>query len=242
MASYSSNGVSWYLSLPVQHKEYLGAIHHWQNVKIGFEEKTVWLKDLTAVQIDSIKLKTIPYKELYYASGSQLFLQGSLLPARTIPALLWTPVERGLAIQLPPFNHNYFGINNKIEIRLCHCSAEKEAFALLVNSSTLQSYVEGAAAIRLNLLSWVIVDDSTALVFGVPLLPLPGEVYWRSGNFLFPAGCNLELPLLAETLQNLINPEKDQWIIWNREGTYWCIDKKNIKPLSIGSFRLTQRI
>jgi hypothetical protein len=35
-----------------------------------------------------------------------------------MPNLLWTPIERALSIDLPSFNHNFFGINQSVDIKL----------------------------------------------------------------------------------------------------------------------------
>ncbi len=228
------------MSLPLQHKEYLGSVRHWSNLKIGYEGETVWIKDLTPAQADSLQIKVIPYKELYYSAGPKLFPKDSLLPARTIPSLVWTPIERGLLVELPALNHNYFGLNEKVAMRLHRTEEEKDAYACFVRLEALESYIETAPANRLANITWVLVDEGYALLLGTPLLPVQGDVYWREGDFLLPAGYAFELPLLAEILRQLINPQNDHWIIWSKEGHYWKLPKDEVEPLSIGSFRASK--
>ena len=237
MAVHSANGVTVYLAVPAAHKDDLGAIRHWDNLKIAFEAETVWLKELTPAQAESIEVKSLPYKTLYYAAGPQLFLQGSLLPDRAVPSVLWSPIERGLPVTLPAGNHNFFGVREKAAVSLARSDDEREPFALAVSLKALRTYVEGAPSIRLKHLRWVLVDETEAVVLGAPLLPLQGEAFWRAKDFLFPAGYALERPLLMETLQQLLNPQGEDWNIWNREGSYWKLPKETTKPLSIASVR-----
>ena len=239
MALDPSNGVTYFLRIAAEHRDYLGAIQHWNNLKMAVEEGMIWVKDLTQKQVDAVEVKSIPYKELYYAVGQQLFPLQSLLPYRNIPSLLWTPVERGLPVQLPAFNHNYFGIHDKIVVRLIPSDQEEEAAALLVTVDDLKTYIETAPAVRLQGLHWALVGDDKAIILGAPLLPLKGDAFWCSHDFLLPAGYCFELYALAGTINGLVNPERKDWIVWGREGTYWKLDKQLLKPLSIGSFRVS---
>lgn len=237
MAVHSANGVTYYLSLPVTHKNHLGAIRHWDNLKVGFEGDTVWVKDFSPFQFDSLEVKTLPHKTLYYSNGHRLFLHGSLLPDQALPNVLWSPIERGLPASLPAFNHNFFGLNEKAAARLVSTDDEKEAFALKVNLATLRAYIESAPAIRLEPLRWVMIDETEAFVLGGPLLPLQGEAFWNEDDFLFPAGHALELPLLSDALKQILNPDEEDWIIWKEDGHYWKLPKEALQPLSIASVR-----
>ncbi len=238
MALDPAGHVSYFMCVPIAHRDYLGSIRHWHNLKTAVEEQLVWIKDLTAQQIDSIEVKSIPYRQLYWAAGSQLFLQGSLLPARHLPVLLWSPIERGLPVTLPAFNHNFFGISGKAAFPVVASDRECAAYAMLTDQRLLGQYLETAPAIRVKGLRWVLTDDK-ALVIGTPLLPLKGSVYWRRNDFLIPAGYAPELDVLMETVGNMLNPEQACWIVWTPESEYWKVDKTLLKPLSAGSFRLS---
>lgn len=240
MAIHSANGVVHFLSLPVVHKELLGAIRHWENIEIGFEGETVWVRGLTTAQLSSLEIKTIPRKELYYSSGPNLFKQGSLLPDRTIPFLRWLSLDRGLPVELPSPNHNYFGLSSKIDIRLLPAQKEREAVGLLVDIAVLKQYIETASAVRLKNLVWVIVNGSQAFIMGSPILPVAGKAYWQENDFFLTAGFAFEYPLLTDTLQQAINPQQRNWIVWTEEGTYFEIAKEAVRPLTIYSCRKSE--
>jgi hypothetical protein len=239
MAIDTAGSLTYYLSLAVEHKDYLGAIRHWENLKLAFGDDLVWVKDLTSVQADSTEVKSIPFKELYYASGPKLFRKGSLLPERNLPSLLWTPITRALPVTLPALNHNYFGVDGKVPVRLVRSEKETESFALKVGLETLAAYVHTAPAIRLGGLQWTIIGETEALITGTPLLPLQGSAFWRRESFLLPAGFDLELPLLYKELNHLLNPHNDSFVLWNEEGQYSILNGGSFTPLSVSSFRIT---
>ncbi|MBE7173547.1 MAG: hypothetical protein INR73_23445 [Williamsia sp.] len=239
MAVDPSNSMTYFLCIAAAHKDYLGAIRHWDKLEMAVHEASIWVKDLTQKQVDAVEVKSIPYKELYYALDQQLFPMGSMLPAGDMPALHWTSIEKGLPVQLPAFNHNYFGIHSKIEIKLVSSNQEKAVCALLVETEDLKKYIETAPAVRLKNLHWALVGYDRAVILGTPLLPLKGEACWRHHDFLLPAGYNFELHALTGTINQLVNPEGKDWIVWNKKGEYWKLDKELLKPLSIGSFRVS---
>lgn len=229
----------YFLEINKEHKNFLGAIRHWENLKAAFETHTIWIKDFSAEQINSAEVLQIPYTKLYELKDNLLFEKGKLLPVKKLPSgLLWTPVLRALPVSLPKFNHNFFGIEKELKTTLKPSEDFKEAYALLVEYDELKTFIESAPKYRLAPLQWVIVDKK-ALVLGTPLLPLKGDTYWFDNNFLMPSGYNFEWHALTKTLQEKINPSAESIVLWNRDNTYSKIPIKNIKPLSISSFRLT---
>jgi hypothetical protein len=237
MAQHLANDIAYYLSVALSHKDTLGGIRHWAQLKIGYEEERIWIKDLSFAQMDALEVKSLAQKDLYYARDQKLFPMGSLLPERNIPSLLWTPIERGLPLQLPALNHNYFGISETIAIELSISHVEQEAFALVTPLATLQDYIRMAPEIRLKNLDWVILDKEKALLMRTPLLPIQGQVFWRKGNSLIPSGYDFVQYSLHNALENVINREDDQWIVWNADGSYFPIPKRYVEALSLSSFK-----
>ncbi|SFC93659.1 hypothetical protein [Flavobacterium phragmitis] len=229
----------YFLEINKEHKDFLGAIRHWENLKIAFEASTIWIKEFSAEQIDSAELLQIPYTKIYELKENLLFERGKQLPTKKLPSgLLWSPVLRGLPVSLPNFNHNFFGINQKLQTRLKRSEEEKEAQALLVEYQELKAYIESAPKFRLEPLQWVVIHNK-ALIIGKPLLPLKGNTFWQKNDFLVPSGYDFEWPVLTHTLKDKVNPFDKNLILWNKDNSYSSIPKQNIKPLSISSFRLT---
>jgi hypothetical protein len=239
MAQDAADRVKYYLTTGRDNDNDLARIRHWSNLKIGYDEGSVWLKDLDYAQINSVEIKSLPSKTLYYEKDGRLFLLHSLLPDRIAPSLLWTPIDRGLQVTLPSFNHNYFGLHEHIDIRFVSQDQEADAVALIVDMKILKSYMETAPGVRLEKIRWVILNDEKALLLGKPLLPLPGVTFWQRKDMLIPTGLDFELFILADTIQKSVNPGRDNWILWNTDASYFNIRKEDLQPLSRSSFRQT---
>jgi hypothetical protein len=239
MAENSSNHIDYILAIDQKHREFLGNIRHWNNLKMASNEGMIWIKNITSKQVESIEIKSIPYKQIYYIKENKLFPYGSNLPALNAPSLLWTPIEVGLTIKLPKQNHNYFGVGVTINMHILQSENVYEPFALITNVKSLNGYIETAPAIRLKNLSWTILDQSKVLILGTPILPIEGTTYWNKNNFLIPTGYDFEMHLLTNALSSKIN-QKSSWIIWNTNSTYSEVPHNSCKPLNISSFRLSK--
>lgn len=230
---------SHYLQIQKEYKDDLGKIRHWDTLKIAFDRDDIWVKGFDYAQIHAIEIKRIPYKTLFYEKEGKLFLLNSQLPDQNIPSVLWTPIDRALPIELPMYNHNYFGIDQDIPVQLISSEKEEEVVALLSSVDVLKQYIETAPAIRLQKLEWVLVNNDDVLIIGRPLLPVTGTVFWRQYDFLIPAGYDFELPMLTEMAHQKMNPKKENYLVWSANNTWFSISKENIQPLTRGSFRMT---
>ncbi|MBL0912957.1 MAG: hypothetical protein IBJ09_11350 [Bacteroidia bacterium] len=238
MAANPADDLTHFMRIGTEQADLLGRIRHWSNLKIAFDGNDIWVRDLSAEQLQSTDIRSIPSKKLYYQSGRNLFPEGSLLPETTVPTVLWTPIERGLPLQLPA-RTPIAAVTETIRIQLVPSEEEYEAFALLTDVTALEKYMHSAPAIRLQNLQWTLAGAHKALITGTPLLPLPGNVYWRRNNQLLPAGYDLEWQVLGDVINRRLDPDNDSWIVWDEPGSWFRVAKKDIKPLRTGSFRLS---
>ncbi|MFD1602482.1 hypothetical protein ACFSJW_21355 [Flavobacterium artemisiae] len=229
----------YFLEINKKHIDFLGAIRDWENVKVAFDSESVWVKDFHSEQLNAIEIQQIPFHVIYELKENLLFKRGSLLPVKKLPSgLLWSPIMRAVPVTLPKFNHNYFGIDQKLELRLKPSEIENEAYALLTNYDDLKDYIETAPDFRLKPLQWVIVKKNI-LIIGKPMLPIKGKTFWLKNDFLLPSGYDFEHSILAKTIQENLNPFGEDLIVWNTDNSCFKITKESLKPLSISSFRLT---
>lgn len=238
----AENFTDYLVQIETVHKEYLGQIRHWDNLKIAAEANYIWIKNFTEWQLTSVELQSIPFTKTFVCKDNLLFPKGSLLPLKKMPNLLWTPIERALSIELSNFNHNFFGIHQDIDIKLRATDTEQKATVLLVNKLTASNYISNASAIRLKPLTWVLIDSDDALIFGEPMLPLDGKTFWQKGNFIFPVGLYFEFELLEKFIDKKLNPHQTQWIWWTSEYCYSLINKNMLKPLTISSWKQPLKI
>lgn len=239
MANNAENIINYYLRLPLSCRAELAHIRSWANLKTGVDGQMFWVKGFTEEQINDVKVKIIPEKVLFYEKDNKLFLLNSLLPEISIPGILWSPIENGLPITLPQFNHNYFGVNEQIEITLNPSEKEETAVLQKVAISHLVQYINIAPAIRLAPLKWCLFGDSEALVMGTPLLPLPGNTYWLNAGFILPSGYDLTYPFLQNHIEVYLNTLNHNYVLWDVEGNYSLIDKSVFIPLTRSSLRQT---
>lgn len=239
MAKDAANDLVYYLVLDEAHKDHLAAIRPWQNLKLAYDQQLIWIRDLSYVQVESAEVKCIPYKTIYYERHGKLCLYNSLLPERHVPPLLWTPIERALPVKLPSFNHNYFGLEEKVTLQLIPSDTEYEAEVMITSVATLKQYLEAAPAIRMGQLTWTLLNSDQVLLAGTPFLPIDGKAYWRKDHFIIPAGFEFELDMLCPGMNELLNPDNDSWILWHTDNSYALIEKDALQALSLGSFRAT---
>ena len=237
MEEYAANNIDYLLALEDVYKNHLSAIRHWNNIKVATEGETVWVKNIDFAQLNAVEIQSIPCKRIFYERNGKLFPINSQLPYRTVPSLLWTPIERAIPVSLPSFNHNFFGLHEKITIKLVPAQVEVRAQAMIADLNALLQYVDSAPAIRLKSISWAILNNDKALLMGIPLLPIDGTVFWRRGEALIPAGYDLNFHSLSESIMQQLCPENDSWLVWNTDATYFLIDKDDLQPLSRSSVR-----
>lgn len=242
MAEDPSNGVKeFWAEIPRADEDFLGAIRDWKNVQIAIDDETVWLKGLTEEQAISSDIQQLPNFILYELRDGLLFKKEALVPSKKMrTALLWSPIDKALRLTFPASNNNYFGIGEKVEVRLKPGNEEHAVMALLSIIGEIKESILVQPKFKLEKLEWTVIDDK-ALFLGTPLLSLPGKTYWTRDNHLLPAGFDFEFKNLSFLLQQQYNKESDKWLLWNEDGTYLSLKKENFRPLSVSSFRLTEK-
>ncbi len=237
MATNSTEHLSYFIQIAKIHLNYLSGIRHWSNLVVASEGDCFWIKDWTKEQIDSIEVKAIPYKTIYYAKAPHLYKQHSLLPEMPIPSLLWTAIERALPIELPAYNFNYFGLQTKVEVGLVASSLEKAAVGMLTHRQQLEAYIEQAPSVRLARLQWVMFEQENVFLLGEPNLPIQGTMFWREAQCFLPIGFDLELPILRPLLPSILRIANDTFAIFTEDGTFFTFNQALLQPLSRSSFR-----
>ncbi|ASK31945.1 hypothetical protein CEY12_18325 [Chryseobacterium sp. T16E-39] len=233
--------IDFWAELPRADEDFLGSIRDWKNIQIAVEDDTIWLKGFTEEQAVSPEVQQLPDFILYELRNGLLFKKSALVPAKKIrTALLWSPIDKALRLVFPPSNQNFFGIKEKIKIQLKPSTEEQPAVALLSLISQINDMVIALPKFKLERNEWIVIEDK-ALFLGIPLLSLPGKTYWEKDGHLLPTGFDFEFKNLSPLLQRKYNEHLDQWLLWNEDGSYLSIVKKDLKKLSASSYRLTQK-
>jgi hypothetical protein len=67
------------------------------------------------------------------------------------------------------------------------------------------------------------------------------KTYWTKDGHLLPAGFDFEFKNVSKFLQQKYNKESEGWLIWDENGNCLLIKNTDFRPLSISSFRLTEK-
>ena len=239
MAEDVTKSISYFLSVKASHIDHLSDLRQWTNLKAAFNKDEIWVTNFTLEQVESVEVKSIPYKSVFYEREGKLYPYNSLLPKGNAPALLWTPIELALPIKISRYNHNYFGVKEQVGVSVIPDFEPKMAEVMILPLDDLVTYVETAPEVRLKHLEWTILNDNKAMIFGQPQLPLNGAVYWRTGHMIVPVGYTFDLEILVPLLNEKLNPDQTNWLVWTPEITYFCVPKAAIQPLNLSGVRKT---
>lgn len=242
MAENSSNNIKeFWAEIPRTDEDFLGSIRDWKNIQIAVDDETIWLKGFTDEQAASSEIHQLPNFLLYELRDGLLFKKGALVPSKKMrTALLWMPIDKALRLNFPISNNNYFGISEKVQIRLKESDEEHPVIALLCNIADIKERIAAIPKFRLEKIEWVVIGDK-ALFLGTPLLSLPGKTFWLKDNHLLPSGFDFEFKNLSLPLQEKYNKELDGWLLWDEKGNYLSLKKTDFRDLSVSSFRLTEK-
>lgn len=242
MAKDSAGGLKeFWAEIPKVDEDFLGAIRDWKNIQIALDDEVIWLKGFTDEQAVSSDIQQLPNFLLYELRDGLLFKKEALVPNKKMrTALLWRPIDKALKLTFPISNNNFFGIDEKVEIQLKPSEEEQSAIALLCSISDIKESIITLPKFKLEKLDWMVINDK-ALFLGTPLLSFPGKTYWMKDHHLLPSGFDFEFKNLSSLLQRKYNATKEQWLLWNEDGTVLHLNKDDFRKLSVSSFRLTEK-
>lgn len=242
MAEDSSNSIkTFWAELPKADEDFLGAIRDWKNVQIAIDEEIIWLKGFTDEQAASSDIQQLPNFILYELRDGLLFRKDALVPSKKMrTALLWTPIDKALKLTFPISNNNFFGIEDKVDVKLKSSEEEQPAMALLCSISEIKEVIITTPKFKLEKLDWIVINDK-ALFMGTPLLSFPGKTFWLKDDHLLPTGFDFEFKNLSSLLQRKYNECNEDWLLWSENGSVLNIKKEDLRKLSVSSFRLTEK-
>ena len=242
MEDNSGINIEYWLSVPSQHKKAIYQLRKWSHLKTATDDKLIWIRGLTQTEIQSESVLKIPFIERYYLKGVQLIPYGKSLPALVEPSLLWSPIQRGLKIQLPSENFNFFGIDQTTKITIVPSKENRIINATIVDLKTLEKYLDTAPKIRLKNLSWTIIENKRAVILGTPLLPIQGQDLYQISCFLIPGGWKLEYENFANVFKKALGESIEYLYLIDENNKIFKLSKKDFSSLSKGSVVNTMRV
>lgn len=242
MAENSSKRLrEFWAEIPRADEDFLGSVRDWKNILMAVDDDTIWLKGFTDEQAASSEIQQLPDCILYELRDGLLFKREALVPSKKMrTALLWIPIDKALQLSLPPSNQNYFGIHEQVHIKLKESNDEQPVIALLSNIEEIRESIAALPKFKLEKIKWTLLGNQ-ALFLGIPLLSLPGKTYWAKDIHLLPAGLDFEFKNVSKLLLQKYNKVQDGWLVWDENGNFLSIKETDFRPLSVSSFRLTDK-
>ena len=242
MADHAGDHLDYWVAVPAEYARALYPLRKWSNVKMATADRVIWLRGLSRADVESVSVLGIPMIDRYYLVGAYLYPFGKSLPALIAPSLLWTDLRRGLQIELPKENFNYFGVPQTHQIALLPSDVQRATTASVVDLAVLGAYLHTAPRVRVAALQWTVLAGERAMIMGTPLLPVQGQDYYHRACFLIPVGYELQYERMAGVYQDALGDSHAYWYILNESGNLAKIRKADFTSLSKGSFVNTKQL
>ena len=237
MADHAGDDViAYWVSVPERYKAALYSLRKWPQLKMATDKGLIWLKGLLQSDMESPDLLRIPMLERYCLKNTRLYPLGKQLPKMVAPTLLWSDLQRGLRVELPAENFNYFGVDQTHRLELVASTTPKPVTASIINLKLLETYLYDAPQVRVAGLRWLLLGTTEALVVGTPLLPVPGRDYYQMGCFLIPAGFAFRYANLVSTYERGLSDARSYLYLVNEDGGFSKVRRADFNYLSKGSF------
>ena len=237
MEESTAGNVIFFTAIPATAYEQLSALRKWTHLEMGKEGSIIWLKNFDYEEINSTPVLQIPFVKRYVGKQGKLFLFDHLLPERAIPAIEWASISVETALTLPKYNFNYFGVSDKIEIKLVQSNQEKTTAALLTTLPQLTEYMSTAPAIRYQHLKWVLINYETVFLLGTPLLPIKGTSLWQSDSAFISSGYDFEMPIFTQTFTRKLIGAENRIVVWEATGKYFFINQNDLNFIDLAAVR-----
>lgn len=230
------------LQIAHQYVHFLGGIRDWQNLTVAKADDSYWVRGFTEAQLERLELRSIPYMQLFEKKGDLLFPMGEALPNTSYPEFHWIPIDQAITVELPTFNHNYFGQEEEVMVRIVPSDKQEEECLLLTTWEDLRACVSTLPAIRMEGLEWMVLDRENVMIFGSPVLPVRGKTYWMCGRSILPVGYQFEYPGLLHQVAIKAEIGASEWLFWQEDQSCSIIQRDHLRPLSRSSVRLSEKM
>jgi len=217
----------------------LGAVRCFPGLKAAAEGDQVWLRGIPAAEKAAPEIRCLPALATFFLDESErLFPQGGATPVQRLGAHKWLPLAEFLPLELPvsPLPGKQ---NETYALRLSPSGRNEAGQALLTTLGEWTRYADRAPQARLQKIKFAVSENDEVLLLGAPLLPLPGKEYWLRDDLLLPCGFDFDPPVLAAFAAAQLNPGQDAVLLFEADGSWQRIPKKEFVAAGRSAVRLT---
>lgn len=179
----------------------------------------IWLKGEMDQEVP-LAIEQLPCKARFRMDeNNRLFPFGKLTPTGVLPLLKWVALQDFLPVEMPVAALPGEGATT-IAVRLVRSTIERKSELLLVQWEEWEDYVREAPKVRLAPLRFATNTEGETLIWGEPLPPLPGTVFWQDHQVFLPAGWTFEQKVTAEILAETYCKDKSAFLLFRETGQW----------------------
>jgi len=193
----------WAVCLPRESIAGLGRLRLLPRLSVWEHGEEVWLQGEGADESLEAALRGLPGARRFSVfPDRQLLAAGSRVPPGYLPEGAWQPLKEWLHVTLEAAG--LAGrVGERVSVCLVRSSTPREANVLLTTLDAWKTYGSSAPQVRLERWSFA-VSDEEVIVQGLPLPPIPGQVFVDRDGVTVPAGWDWDPPIDAGVLRDVL--------------------------------------
>ncbi len=220
-----------------QQVERLAPIRTIGGAQVALIQHDIYIRGIAPAEQKNPKLLALPIKTigLMDEQGS-IFKLNELTPFAKLPEVEWVPLTSFLKVEIPSSPLAAI-VENEISIHLKPSGIQEEPIAIMTDLATFASYAENISNVRLSSLKFAMSNIGEVFIIGKPMLPLPGQVFWQKRSIFIPVGHDLEWGLFVDEIEEKLNPEKLDLIVFYKNNQFEKINKNYFQQGSRGAVK-----
>lgn len=227
----------WILRLPQDQRAALARCRLVPGLEVADEPGSIWVRGPELKEAQQQMLRAIPRADWFEIDPQdRLRQEGRRLSSGSLPQLTWRPIDEAIPVALP--RAGFAGTPLRpAGLELVRTSDPRTPNLLLVTRDEWSRYGETAPLVRLT--AWKFAADATLriLVCGLPLPPLPGQLFVEEGGIALPAGWAFSPAIPASVLHDALGLARGDIALFTPEGTWEHLAEGDFVPASRAAIR-----
>lgn len=227
-------------SMPLAELRALGSIRRWSGLEGLSAAPRIWLRAQSLEDEQWERVRRLPGADRYLVlDDGQLLPVGCMVPRGRLPEGEWRPLDRMLAVVLPPTDDPCVA-PAPTPLRLVRSNQEREATWLQTSLTEWANYAAVAPQVRLARWSFVADRRGRVVVRGAPLPPLPGIRFVEQSGIAVPSGCAWSPSLPVDVVREAFALTANECLLWTADGACERIAADDWVQAARSAVRLTQ--
>jgi hypothetical protein len=240
---------SWVICLAPTDAASLAPLRLTRGIEVAEKEPFVWVRGASGDEKIERLVRALPAIARYeVTSGNRLRNLETRIPAETLPALNWQPINTWLRVEMPltnprapsppPHVGGYEG-HGSVPLRIVRSTEERPIALLMTSLDDWREFALKAPEIRLRQLRFAVDEAGNVVVRGKPLPPLPGRQFVLHGNVAVQAGFTWEPAVSADVISRRLGLSADALALFHEDGTFSRIEAEQFVPATRSAVRET---